>query len=217
MEPITYYTYNRNQNFSFPHDDADTYTDDQLWSHYKSHDYVCVYLMKQLDPSVSVVPMLDTLQSLPQFKDLATAWMRLKFVCEVLEPHRIMRKRDAFVKKPNTPLTRAPCAAIWDWTLETLTEDYYTIDVVTNIVGLHLFETVKSLVLGTPPLPALAPELAAKVSSFSNQVQSLRQKPLDQCQWNLYNPHELVPYPWCMYMIRLKTILGVFSPMPPSS
>jgi hypothetical protein len=216
MEPITYYTLNQNQHFSFPHDDADTYTDDQLWYHYIRYDYLCVYLMKQLDPAVSVQPMLDTLATLPQFKSLATVWMRLKFVCEVLDPHRILRKRGTFVKRPNTPLTKPPCAAIWDWTLENLTEDYYTIDVVTNIVGLHLFDTVKSLVLNTP-LPQIHDDLVTKVSSFSKQLQSLRQSPLDQCQWNRFNPHELVPYPWCMYMIRLKTILAVFSPMPPSS
>jgi len=196
MASITYYTLNLEQNFSFPHDNADTYTDEQLWSHYSSQDYLCAYLIRQLghkDPH----PILDALSRQPYAKDYAAAWMRLKFLCEVMEPTRILKKRDAMPPKVKARLNLSA------WTIESLTEEFYTLEVVTNILGQHLFDVVKSLTEEAEP-QALCQEFSDIIVTFNKNIYALRQTPLDQCQWNLWNPYDLMPFVWAKYIVGAK-------------
>jgi hypothetical protein len=197
MASITYYTLNLEQNFSFPHDNADTYTDEYLWTHYSGQDYLCAYLIRQLghkDPH----PILDALSRQPYAKDYAAAWMRLKFLCEVMEPSRILKKRDAMPPKVKARLNHLSA-----WTSESLTEEFYQLEVVTNILGQHLFDVVKSLTEGVEP-KTLPPEFTDAVLAFNKKLYSLRQMPLDQCQWNLWNPYDLTPFAWARYIVDAK-------------
>lgn len=196
MDSITYYTLNREQNFSFPHDNADTYTDEQLWSHYSGHNYLCAYLIRQLGHNTS--PILNALAMQPYAKDYAAAWMRLKFLCEVMEPTRVLRKRDAMPPKVKVRLEH-----LSTWTAESLTEEFYQLEVVTNVLGQHLFDVVKSLTEGVEP-PTLLPEFTDAVLAFNKKLYSLRSKPLDQCQWNLWNPYDLTPFVWARYIVDAK-------------
>jgi len=199
MASISYYTLNLEQNFSFPHDNADTYTDEQLWSHYSGQDYLCAYLIQQLghkDPT----PILEALAKQPHTKDYAAAWMRLKFLCEVMEPTRILRK---WVTMP--PKVKARLEHLSTWTSESLTEEFYTLEVVTNVLGQHLFDVVKSLTEGVEP-KTLSKEFTDAVLAFNKKLYALSQNPLDQCQWNLWNPYDLTPFAWARYIVDTKSV-----------
>lgn len=204
MESINYYTLNKAQHFYFPHDTADTYSDEQLWSHYIGEEYLCVYLIKKLG-----APVQPVLKALETHKDYACAWMRLKFLCEVMEPSDILRKRNPAWQKG--PLMKEPCVEIWNWTAESLTERYYKIDVVTNIVGQHLFDTVKAIAMGVEP-PKTTEELTRAVKEFNAKLYAVRGQPLEQLQWNLWNPRDLAPYAWALYLIQAWSAFSVFLP-----
>lgn len=216
MEPITYYSLNQAQHFSFPHDNADTYTDEQLWFHYIGHEYLCVYLIRQLGHKGPVQPILDTLVELPSFKEYAVAWMRLKFLCEVMEPTQILRKRNPAWQKPNSPMMKEPCLEIWSWTQESLFERYYKIDVVANRLGQHLFDTVKAVTLGGV-VPLAAAELGEATIKFNKNLYEVRGQPLNvgvvNMQWSQWNPKDLLPYAWALYLIQAWTAFSVFLPL----
>jgi hypothetical protein len=196
MASISYYTLNLEQNFSFPHDNADTYTDEQLWAHYSGKNYLCAYLIRQLGHNTTTI--LDALAGQPYAKDYAAAWMRLKFLCEVMEPTRILRKRDAM-----PPKAKARLQHLSIWTAESLTEEFYQLEVVTNVLGQHLFDVVKNLTEGVEP-PVLAPKFTDAVLTFNKKLYALRQNPLDQHQWNLWNPNDLTPFAWASYIMDAK-------------
>lgn len=212
MDSINYYTLNQAQHFPFPHDNADTYTDEEVWSHYIGTNYLCVYLIKQLGHKGSVQPILNKLEQHSHFKDYAVAWMRLKFLSEIMEPSYILKKRNPAWQKPNCSMTKEPCVEIWSWTAESLTERYYNIDVVTNILGQHLFGVVKAYVYELNP-PKTTDELATAVKTFNKSLYEIRGKPLGEVQWKLWNPKDLIPYAWAMYLINAWSAFSVFQPV----
>jgi hypothetical protein len=212
METINYYTLNQAQHFPFPHDNADMYTDEELWNHYIGTNYLCVHLIKQLGHKGPIHSILDKLEQHSHFKEYAVAWMRLKFLCEVMEPSYILKKRDPTWQKPNSPMMKEPCVEIWSWTGESLTERYYTIDVVANILGQHLFAVVKAYVFGLNP-PKTTDEVANAVKTFNKSLYEVRGQSLGQIQWNLWNPRDLVPYAWAMYLIKAWSAFSVLLPI----
>jgi len=199
MEPINYFTLNLEQNFSFPHDDADTYTDDQLWSHYIGRNYLCVYLIKQLDLGADIEEVLKTFAAQPYVKDYAAAWMRLKFLCEVMEPKRILNRCEGIHPKAKA---RLPILATWN--AELLTDNLYQVDVAANTIGLYLFELVKSIVFKKELRAQPTKEFTDAVIEFNKKLHAVRAKPLDQCQWNLWNPYDLAPFAFAKYIIDAK-------------
>jgi hypothetical protein len=204
MEPINYFTLNQEQNFSFPHDDADVYTNEQLWTHYQGRNYLCVYLIKQLNPEANIYAALTTLNQQPYVKDYAAAWMRLKFLCEVMEPRRILHRCEGI-----HPKAKARLPILTTWTPELLTDNLYKVDVAANIIGLYLFDLVKSIVLATELPVKPVKEFTDAVLLFNEKLQAVRRNPLGaradftqgDYHWNLWNPYDLAPFAFAKYIV----------------
>lgn len=206
-----YYTINKEQHFYFPHSDADTWTDAQLWRHYLQPDYFPAYMVRTLDKTVEPATILSA--DIPGFRAAAIAWMRLKFLCEILEPTHILKKRNSRWRFASELLT---------WTAVEVTERCVIADVCCNIIGMKLCELIIALTKGadTTKVKETLATWEPTLNSFNAAVQSLRSEPIGQCQWGLFHPHELVPLPWCTYILNahatLIPLLAVLNPILPS-
>jgi len=211
MTDSFYYTMNKEQHFYFPHSDADTWSDAQLWRHYLQPDYFAAHMVRTLDKTVEPETIFSAI--IPGFRAAAIAWMRLKFLCEILEPTHILKKRNPRWRFTSELLT---------WTAEEVTERCVTADVCCNIIGIQICELLIALTKGTDATK-VKETLATwepAITSFNTAVQNLRASPLGECQWNLFHPHELMPLPWCAYIVSshatLIPLLACLNPTLPS-
>jgi hypothetical protein len=97
-----FYTLNHAQHFMFPHDNCDTYTNDQLEALAFGSDHLVEFLTNSLK---SPVKHYD-LRHIPEFVVLVVSYLRLKFMLEVLDPPRLqgrlaqIPKRSAILESP---------------------------------------------------------------------------------------------------------------------
>jgi hypothetical protein len=208
-----YFAINTAQHFSFPHSNADIWTDEQLWKHYVRPDYFTAYTVRTIDNSVAPETILSTLYDIPGFRAAAVAWMRLKFLCEVLEPVYILKKRNPRWRFVSELLT---------WTPEEVTERCASADICCNILGITLCELLYALTKGTEAdtLKKRLAEWEPSLNVFNAAVNSIRASPHGECQWHLCCPRELVPLPWCTYIVNayatLPPLLACLNPTAPS-
>jgi len=207
-----YFTVNKIQHFTFPHSDADVWTDDALWAHYIKPDYFAAYMVRQIDATVAPATILSA--DIPGFRAAAVAWMRLKFLCEVLEPVYILKKRNSRWRFTSEVLT---------WTAEEITERSTSADVCCNIIGLKLCELLYALTkhTDTTTLKETLAEWKPVLETFNAAIHTIRSVPLALCQWYLFSPQELVPFPWCTFIERayatLPPLLSALHPISQSA
>lgn len=86
-----FYAVNRAQYFEFPHANCDIYTNDQLANLYFKESGYGWHCRRVVAATTGFVCDLNALSHNSQFVNYVTAWMRLKFVAEQVEPMRYAR------------------------------------------------------------------------------------------------------------------------------
>jgi len=195
-----FYVLNQAQNFQFPHADCDIYTNNELefvffrgspnYGHHILHHYMQKYGRTE---SVSNAVISDSYICL-----LARTYMRLKFIAEVYHcfNDRIHNNPMARIVKPLKDHTV--------WTIEPSMR-IYKIDTYLNVLQAELFACIESYVTGRPVDHTYD---IAVLENFNTSVQNIRATPLDgKFVWNKMPPHEMHPYVYTHFAIKLWTIV----------
>ena len=130
-----FYTLNHAQHFMFPHDNCDTYTNDQLEALAFGPDHLVEFLTTSLK---SPVKHYD-LRTNPEFVVLVVSYLRLKFMLEVLDPPRLQGRLAQIPK----------CSAILGspWLDEgVLEETHWTLDCITTAIFNTMIQCVKGYI-----------------------------------------------------------------------
>jgi len=182
---MSFYELNKNQSFSFPHDSADCWTDDELWEHFMKPDSFAAFCISKLSDKTT----LTQLSKSDAVRIMAIAWLRCKFLCEVLEPHKILGKRNPKWKLPE------PLSQIQTMSEEEITNRWLKVECATNRIGLWLHD------LYTHGNPMEAD--TTKLQEFNKQIHTIRERPCGPYEWRNINPHSLLPVPWATFLLRL--------------
>ena len=180
----SFYVLNTHQHFTFPHGSCDTYSDEALTEWFYQPNYFCFYILKYFKPDA-------TLADLEPYKTkeltvFGQAWMRLKFLAEVLEPTLIT---DKYEKRA---FTRPPFLPYIQWTnMDIVMTRYSEIDRLANYLIariISVFETQTPIESDHPLLPVL--------QTFSSALPLIRAEPLGQIEWAKFSPRDLTIYPF---------------------
>ena len=110
-----FYAVNKAQRFEFPHTNCDEYTTGDLAHLYFKQSGFGSYCRRTVAALTGRVCDLDALEHNPQFVNYVVAWMRLKFVSELVDPVRYARYftlRPRVSSKP--PRLPADLAGLYD-------------------------------------------------------------------------------------------------------
>ena len=205
-----FYELNRAQNFMFPHDNCDTYTNDQLAALAFGSDHLVEFLTTSLK---SAVKLYDLRRS-PEFVLLVVSYLRLKFMLEVLDPPRLQArlaqipKCSAILGSPwlaeglldEQPLPRGEGTSSSSLRLE---ETHWTLDCITTA----LFHTMIQCVQGyIEPEDVFTPHGWAAMLDMNSSIQAIRGYRADNT--NLY---ELAHKPFLDAWRNLQSL--VLSPL----
>ncbi len=195
-----FYVLNQAQNFQFPHADCDTYTNNELefvffrgtpnYGHHILHHYMQKH---GCTDSVSNAVVSDSYVGL-----LARTYMRLKFITEVYHcfNDRIHNNTMARIVKPLKNHTV--------WSIEPSMR-IYKIDTYLNVLQAELFACIEGHVTGQP-VPHTYD--VAVLERFNAALQNIRATSLDnKFEWKRMVPHEMHPYVYANFAIKLWTVV----------
>jgi hypothetical protein len=195
-----FYVLNQAQNFQFPHADCDIYTNNELEFVFfrgapnYGHHIIQHYQQKHGHlESVSNAVVSDSYIGL-----LARTYMRLKFISEVYHCFN-----DRLHHNPIARIVK-PLKDHDVWNIEPSMR-IYKIDIYLNSLQAELFACIESHVTGNPVDHTYD---IAVLENFNTAVQNIRASPLDgKFVWNKMPPHEMHPYVYAHFAIRLWTIV----------
>jgi hypothetical protein len=133
-----FYIINKNQHFEFPHSNCDRYKDEELADLYFKQSGFGSYCCAIITSRTGNECIVDTLRHNSQFVNYVSAWMRLKFTAEQVDPLRYARYFERLPipahKTPKLPselleLYKADC-----------TEFYGIVDSLANRIQLRWIE-----------------------------------------------------------------------------
>jgi hypothetical protein len=190
-------TLNRAQHFTFPHNNCDELSTDELIRQWYAPDYYCHYLVTHIHTMPN--DALKTLKIFDWFGELGAAYMRLKFLLEVCDPVQLERKKQTLPKvlKPNTVWHQPSLNKVLEYTDY---EAYLKLNMFCNSVFIGILNGIKTQ---TPP----AKELLAAVQSLNNQLPVIRSTPLGQFNWSSTTPTHLVAYPYFTFVLRAYQVV----------
>jgi hypothetical protein len=197
----SYYELNCCQFFSFPHDDADRLSDDNLWIHWLSTDYFPSYCLRKLNYCVNLKDALAQLKNHKGLKIYAVTWMRLKFLCEVLDPCKIIKKIN---RKWKIPLLSEGYSLL-QLNDEEITTQCLKFEHIVNKLGLLLHDCLLAAAFNKTLPELLDIDYYEKINT---SIQSIREKQLDMYVWSNENPHLLLPFAYCTFIVRALKILS---------
>ena len=180
----SFYMLNTHQHFTFPHGSCDTYSDEALAEWFYRPDYFCFYILKYFKPEATTAD-LESYKT-KELTVFGIAWMRLKFLAEVLEPTLIAKKYEkrAFSRPLFLPYIH--------WAnIDVVMSRYIEVDRLANYLSariISVFETQTPIESDHPLLPVL--------HTFSSSLPLIRAEPLEQVEWAKFSPNELMIYPY---------------------
>ena len=155
-----FYELNRKQNFMFPHDNCDTYTNAQLEALVFGPDHLVEFLTNSLK---SPVKHYD-LRTNPEFVVLVVSYLRLKFMLEVLDSPRLQGRLAQIPK----------CSAILGspWLAEgVLDEQHWTLDCITTTIFHALIQCVQGSIISAD---VFTPHGWAAMNEMNLSIQAIR-------------------------------------------
>jgi hypothetical protein len=196
-----FYALNRAQDFQFPHNICDRYTNDQLLHVFFQGSpnyghFIIQYFQRKHNhyESVSVAVMSDKYICL-----LACTYMRLKFISEVYHSFNtcIHNNQMARIVKP------LKNHAVWN--IEPSMR-IYKIDTYLNCLQAEMYTCIESHVSGNPVAHTYD---STTLNEFGTALQTLRATPLDnKFVWDKMVPHEMHPYVYAHFAIALWKIVN---------
>jgi hypothetical protein len=197
-----FYEINKAQHFEFPHIDCDTYTDDQLARLYFKQSGFGEYCCRVVSKYTSDACMdLNILQQNPQFVNCVVAWMRLKFIAELVDPVRYahyfhIRPRP----HPSKPL-RLPAELLALYDTDT-TEFFAYVDNLANQIQLRWIQML-AFACGNMPAHPLD-DLCIHLNS---ELQTIRSRIVPPYTLDGVDPYDLALYPFLTFHLELRRVL----------
>lgn len=188
---MSYYECNMVQRFSFPHSDADCWTDDALWAHYIRPDYFAAYCILRINPDISIPYALSQIANTSVIRTHAVTWMRLKFLCEQLPT--VVKRRNPRWKLPDE------YKEIQTKSEEDLTNLWLFAEMSANRIGIWLHDALTSVANGTQ-IPTADD---TKLLEFNKAIYEIREKPFGDYNWRYVSPEELAPLPWSAFFLKV--------------
>jgi hypothetical protein len=190
-----FYVLNSNTNFEFPHMNCDTYSYEDLKKWFLRHDYFLAYMITMFeakDPGA----VLEKLAEKEELMLLGTAWMRLKFMAEVLNPTCI---HTHFNK-------RLKIASAHEWETHAMLR-YITVDRYANTFINIVMNSVEAVVNEwTPPeIPTKYVDIAKVLNA---ELPKIREAPLGLYDWIKCDPHSMAPLPYYTFITSLYSVLA---------
>jgi len=190
-----FFILNRNTHFSFPHENCDEIPTEELKAMFFHPEYFGQHIVRYFaEPTDDI---MNRLRDHPQLGEMGAAFMRLKFLSEVLDIRRMLPRLKS--QKKAGGFLKGEVFRIWEW--ETMgTERYAAVDVLANHMCNAVIETIQAIVRNTD-IPDFS-QLATAAVSINEAVPQIRKKPCDRYVWNAVDPCALVNYPYFVFVIR---------------
>ena len=160
-------------------------------------DYFCQHIVRYFAELTDDI--MKRLRGHSQLGEMGAAFMRLKFLAEVLDIRRMLpriqnqKKAGGFLKDE--------VSRIWEWERETVgTERYAALDTLANHMCDAVIETIKAIVRNTD-IPDFS-QLATVAVGINLAIPQIRAKPCDRYAWNGVDPYALANYPYFVFVLR---------------
>ena len=204
-----FYTLNRHTEFSFPHNNCDHIEDSELFSllfgSYHLPEFLTKYYVSRLGGEAvgSVANIVAALRKDEDFVLVATCYLRLKFILEVLHvPSLMKRLRDV-------PLRIA--AERGDWFKSGVADErVWRIDCLATWLFNYMILVVESRCSGMEGA-RLEESMRTGLRGMNTAIQAVRAEPCDgRYMWQNTAPYELVAYP---FLFLVKGLWNAVAPI----
>jgi hypothetical protein len=192
-----FYAVNKAQHFEFPHANCDTYTNRDLAALYFKQSGFGSHCCGVIASVTGVVCDLSALASNSQFVNYVTAWMRLKFVAEQVDPVRYARYFErGIIPAHKTPKLPAELLELYK---ADSTEFYAFVDRLANTIQMQWL----GLMTGRPGCP---PGLDIVCTWINSELPTIRSRLSPACSHEI-NPYDLSIKPFLEYHRGLRRVL----------
>ena len=195
-----FYAVNKAQHFEFPHSYCDIYTNDQLAELYFKQSGYGSYCCGVIASIIGRTCDLSVLRTNTQFVNFVTAWMRLKFIAEQVDPVRCAR----YFERLPIPVHKTPKlpAELLELYKADSTEFYAFVDRLANIIQLRWLR----LMIG---LKHTCPSLDEVCIWINSELPTIRSGLSSACSYEI-DPYELSIKPFLEYQRGLRRVLLCF-------
>jgi len=203
-----FFVLNGHTEFSFPHNNCDHISDEELHSllfnSYHLPEFLTKYYVARFGAaSGSVGEIVKALYNDEEFGLVARCYMRLKFVLEVLHvPSLMKRLRDV-------PLRLA--AERGDWFKASVADErVWRIDCLATWLFNYMIQSVEARCAGNVGNVALEVEMRERLERLNRAIQSVRAQPCGPFKWANVAPNDLVIYP---FLFLVKGLWSAIEPV----
>lgn len=191
-----FYILNTAQHFSFPHSDCDEISNIDLTAWFYKPDYFCFYILKYYKPDATLVD-LARIQS-PFMSTFGSAWMRLKFAAEVMDPVYVTRRIEprAFKRSPFTPYT------LWKTEADSRGS---SIDNLANYVLNHIIKNIEAYVRNIEStIYTNDVDMISALQTMNSAIYTIRKTPCDgKFMWSGTHPRDLTIFPYFAFITQM--------------
>lgn len=192
-----FYAINKACSFEFPHANCDEYSNNELQSLYFKHDGYGAHCRRIVAGLTGIICDLDALEHNSQFVNYVLAWMRLKFVCEQVDPVRYTRYFDT-CGVPPTKTPKLPSQLLQLYKADS-TEFYSRVETLANKIQLAWIE----LMMGGE---AAETNLENECVRLNSELQTIRACECGAYVWKGIDPYELSVYPFLQFQYDLRRV-----------
>lgn len=198
------YTLYNSQNFySFPHNDCDQRTTDELVRIWFSSTYYCAYSVERISRVISAEECLSALQALPWFGQLGAAFMRMKFLLEVCDPALIARKKVPRMNYSTSVFQKAPINKIWEHENYI---PYIKMDNFCNRLFTEIIDTIDRV--GNQKNKEEPSSLVKAATTLNATLPSMRRQFCTLYTWSDVAPQHLAAFPYFMFVVNSWSVVG---------
>jgi len=195
-----FFILNANTHFSFPHHNCDEIPTVELSHMFFHPDYFCGHIVRHFGAKSEDI--IHRLQAHPTLAAIGTAFMRLKFLVEVLDPRQLHRR--VTTQKKAGGFLKGEMLAIWDWEHKG-TERYAAVDVLANHMCHAMIEIIRDIV-GNKEVREFQ-SLATIAATLNEEIPKIRAGKCEQYVWSSEAPYHFVNYPYFMFVVRVWAVL----------
>lgn len=192
-----FYKMNTSRAFDFPHANCDEYLNNELQCLYFKQSGFGEYCRRIVASITGIVCDLDKLEHNSQFVNYVVAWLRLKFVCEQVDPIRYARYFDTCIPS-NKPPKMLPSNLYALYKADS-TEFYSHVDALTNKVQLAWID----IMMGNDSRDLNLENTCVRLNS---ELQTIRASECGAYMWKGVDPYELSVYPFLQFQYDLRRV-----------
>ena len=196
-----FYEVNKAQQFEFPHANCDVYSKDELATLYFKQSGFGSYCCCVLASITEQVCDLSIMQQNSQFVNFVTAWMRLKFIAEQVDP---VRYRQYFDRLP-IPANKTPKLPVELLELYKAdsTEFYTLVDRLANKIQIKWIGMLMCLNADCDPEMAAVSDINNICTLINSELPTIRAHDSAKA----FDPYELSIRPFLEYQRDLRRVL----------